>query len=280
MCGAIGALLIGISIAGVAWAAYGLGLIGSCSSTGRLSGSLRAVPYCSTESTIRIVGIFPFIAIGLLGLVIAGRRAPRGQRSASVGLAAWVLGYLVVGGALIASGRDPANTVTGADQIGWMIPGVVFVVLGVAGIFFSLSTRRRAARAQRLVRDGVRAPAVITSVEDTNMTINGNPRVRIGVEVRPPGGEPFQATKSVTVSRLAPPQVGDLAEVFYDESDPERFALALKQGVVAAAGEDAAATPTDTVGRLERLAALHERGALTDEEFKTGKAALLEPGPA
>ena len=38
---------------------------------------------------------------------------------------------------------------------------------------------------------------------------------------------------------------------------------------VPAAGDD------DTVGRLEKLAALHESGALTDAEFETAKAKLL-----
>jgi hypothetical protein len=38
---------------------------------------------------------------------------------------------------------------------------------------------------------------------------------------------------------------------------------------------DRAAVAPGTVDRLERLAALHERGALTDEEYEAEKALLL-----
>jgi hypothetical protein len=37
----------------------------------------------------------------------------------------------------------------------------------------------------------------------------------------------------------------------------------------------AAAPPTDTISRLQQLAALHDSGALTDEEFSAAKAQVL-----
>jgi Short C-terminal domain len=37
----------------------------------------------------------------------------------------------------------------------------------------------------------------------------------------------------------------------------------------------AAATPPDTIAELERLARLHESGALTDQEFAAAKARVL-----
>ena len=40
--------------------------------------------------------------------------------------------------------------------------------------------------------------------------------------------------------------------------------------------EQAASAPTDTIAELERLARLHESGALTDEEFAAAKAKLLQ----
>lgn len=39
--------------------------------------------------------------------------------------------------------------------------------------------------------------------------------------------------------------------------------------------EQAAPAPTDTIAELERLARLHESGALTDEEFAAAKARAL-----
>ncbi len=37
----------------------------------------------------------------------------------------------------------------------------------------------------------------------------------------------------------------------------------------------AAAPPTDTISRLQQLAALHDSGALTDDEFSAAKAQVL-----
>jgi hypothetical protein len=42
-----------------------------------------------------------------------------------------------------------------------------------------------------------------------------------------------------------------------------------------AAATPAAAAPTDSTAELERLAKLHESGALTDEEFAAAKSKLL-----
>jgi len=39
--------------------------------------------------------------------------------------------------------------------------------------------------------------------------------------------------------------------------------------------EQAASAPTDTIAELERLARLHESGALTDDEFAAAKARAL-----
>jgi Short C-terminal domain len=49
------------------------------------------------------------------------------------------------------------------------------------------------------------------------------------------------------------------------------------------AGTEPAAETTDTLGRLERAAALHDRGVLTDDEFAAEKRAILDdsaPAPA
>jgi hypothetical protein len=48
-------------------------------------------------------------------------------------------------------------------------------------------------------------------------------------------------------------------------------------GRVRGLGRRGAADETDDLARLERLTALHESGALTDEEFAAEKAKLLRP---
>ena len=54
-------------------------------------------------------------------------------------------------------------------------------------------------------------------------------------------------------------------------------------GTPAAQATGSAAGPPDTLGRLERVAALHDRGVLTDDEFAAEKRAILDdsaPAPA
>jgi Short C-terminal domain len=47
------------------------------------------------------------------------------------------------------------------------------------------------------------------------------------------------------------------------------------QGAGAAGGAPAAPAPADPIEQLEKLAGLHQRGVLTDEEFAAEKAKLL-----
>ncbi len=56
-------------------------------------------------------------------------------------------------------------------------------------------------------------------------------------------------------------------------NDQAQSAYAATQ--VPAAAPAAAPAPTDSVGEIERLAALHQSGALTDEEFSAAKAKAL-----
>jgi uncharacterized protein (DUF697 family) len=57
--------------------------------------------------------------------------------------------------------------------------------------------------------------------------------------------------------------------------DGRSYVVSLEKGEAAAAPESASGDP-DVLSRLERLAALRERGALTEEEFQEQKKKLLE----
>lgn len=272
--GLAGAVMVGVAIGLVAGLAHGLGLIGSCSSTGYING--RPVPPCSASDTLNIVGIFPAVGLGLLGLVVSGRRAPRHERTGSFGIAAWSIGYLVVGTSLILTAQNPASKAGGIDRWGWAIPGFIFIPLGLGGLLFMLFRRRKSALAQRLLAEGVNATGRITAVRDTGVTINNNPRIALELEV--PGVGTLE--KTVTVSRLAIPREGDSVQVWYDRSDPKTFALGLPTGPAPRAPAIPAipatpATPGDLTATLERLAALHGTGALSDVEFEAAKARAL-----
>ncbi len=130
----------------------------------------------------------------------------------------------------------------------------------------------------------IEARAVITDVKDTGMTINDNPRVKLTLRVEPQGGEPFQAVKKATVSRINIPRVGDPIRVKYFESDPDGLAIQprTEEDIAAAHAAQAAPVPAaapaaapDPLDELKKLNDLRTAGALTDEEFEAQKAKIL-----
>jgi hypothetical protein len=90
---------------------------------------------------------------------------------------------------------------------------------------------------KRILSEGAQAQAVVLSVEDTGMTINDNPRVKLTLQVQPEGEMPFEVTKKTTVSRVAIPRIGDTFLVRYDPADHDtvEFDVAAAQQVNAAA---------------------------------------------
>ena len=160
--------------------------------------------------------------------------------------------------------------------------------------------RSKKAKAENLMATGAKAVGTLTSVRDTGMTINDNPRVLMSFRIEPLDGSPaFEATKKSTVSRVQIPQPGCRYPVWYDVADPSNFAFAMVHDdsgrqqiasmfgdVFGANGEHigmpavAAAAPAaggsdDALDKLSKLADLHKAGVLTDEEFAAKKAELL-----
>jgi hypothetical protein len=162
--------------------------------------------------------------------------------------------------------------------------------------------RSKKAKAENLMATGAKAIGTLTSVQDTGMTINDNPRVKMTFRIEPlEGGAPFEASKTSTVSRVQIPQPGGRYPVWYDSADPSTFAFAMvsddsgRQQIVGMFGDvfgangefigmpAVAAAPVaasdggsdDALDKLSKLADLHKAGVLTDEEFAAKKAELL-----
>jgi Short C-terminal domain len=148
-------------------------------------------------------------------------------------------------------------------------------------------------KAEQLFETGSKGVGTVLQVHDTGMTINDNPRVQMVFRVEPLDGAPaFDAQKTTTVSRVEIPRQGDRYPIWYDPSDPSNTwayaTVADDNGratmrqlfgdaastFVGMGGAPPAAAP-DPMEQLERLAALHAQGALTDEEFAAQKAKLL-----
>jgi hypothetical protein len=74
----------------------------------------------------------------------------------------------------------------------------------------------------RLLKEGITGKAVIQKVEDTNVTVNENPQVRLYVKVYSNGKDVFDANFKVVVSRIAIPRAGDIIVVKYDPLDNQK----------------------------------------------------------
>lgn len=119
-----------------------------------------------------------------------------------------------------------------------------------------------------LLYAGRRAPAVVLDVEDTGVTVNNNPRVRLRLRVEPKGETPFEVERKIVVSRLAIPRAGERLDVAYDLADPDKLTFRIGELTVDASS-------SDRLEQLERLTRLHRDGALTDAEFAAEKARIL-----
>lgn len=157
--------------------------------------------------------------------------------------------------------------------------------------------------AEELMATGSKAVGTVVSVQDTGMTVNDNPRVKMTFRIEPVDGSPaFDAQKTRTVSRIEIPRQGERYPVWYDPAEPAKTWMfstvaddsgreMLRQLFGDAAntfvGMDAPAAPAalvapvgaaqgqDTVETLKQLADLHQQGLLTEEEFAAQKKKLL-----
>jgi putative oligomerization/nucleic acid binding protein/uncharacterized protein DUF3592 len=153
-------------------------------------------------------------------------------------------------------------------------------------------------KAETLFATGSKGAGTVISVQDTGMTVNDNPRVKMVFRIEPVDGLPaFDAQKTTTVSRVQIPRQGDRYPVWYDPENPTKTWLysmpaddngraTIRQmfGDVAetfvgmnAPGAPVAASAQsyDTVEKLKQLADLHSQGILSDDEFSAQKAKLL-----
>ena len=83
------------------------------------------------------------------------------------------------------------------------------------------------ARNRALLATGESALAIILAADDTGVTVNDSPQVRLTLEVRPDRMQPYQAQTTLLVGRL---QIGMLTpgmpvRVKFDPADPSRVAV-------------------------------------------------------
>ena len=78
--------------------------------------------------------------------------------------------------------------------------------------------------AKNLFENGSKAIGVLLRVDDTGMTINDNPRLRMTFRIEPLDGSPqFEGRKTKTISRAQIPRAGDRFPVWYDPQDSDSW---------------------------------------------------------
>ena len=287
--------LVGLTIAGAAivaadWGLYHVVRTGSCGTTD--TGIVG--PPCPPGTGLHIMAIIGGVFAGLAGIGIYAARG-KGGRPGRVGIGAvmWFMLFVTFALSIAWSAFGPANTDNTAARGVAIGMGLTFIPMGLAPILFGLSGRsgRKAQLAQQLMATGRRCTGEVISVEDTGITINDNPRVKITVRAEPPGDPPFMIVKKATVSRVSIPRRGDRCTVFYDPADPQN-----RNGItfdpvpgMPTTAPATAATPAvgatvtsveddpdeDPLVKIEKLGELRQRGLITQDEFDEQKRRLL-----
>jgi hypothetical protein len=160
--------------------------------------------------------------------------------------------------------------------------------------------KRKREKAENLLATGSKGIGTVLNVQDTGMTMNDNPRVKMTFRIEPlDGSPPFDAEKTKVVSRVQIPRSGDRYPVWYDPADADSWAFAtidndegrqqirqlfgaaaetvtgMGSPAVAAAPAAPAAAAPDPVERLRKLDELLKAGVLTEAEFAEKKAEIL-----
>jgi signal peptidase I len=72
---------------------------------------------------------------------------------------------------------------------------------------------------EQLMKNGKKSKGEITRVEDTQETLNNNPKVKLYIKVKPENEDEFDALIVTYVSRVKIPRKGDIVTVYYDPNN-------------------------------------------------------------
>lgn len=184
--------------------------------------------------------------------------------------------WLVTGFAVLALTLGPATRT-------WWLGGIG-VALAVLAIGFRSAERARHARIAadladqdrqwRLVQFGREVPGRVVDIQPTGNTYGNDPELILTVRFTVGDHEATGTHRRICQTHeLA--ALRDEIVVRYDPDDPSVFDLRLPD--LATSATRTSLEPTSLVNELERLAALHERGALTADEYAAAKHRLLDP---
>lgn len=275
--------IVGLAMCAGAIVAFDNGLYhlirtGTCASGGPY---VSARP-CPPGTGLHVLSLVGGIFAGLIGIAIYAGRGGRGRPSpVPLGAIMWALLFCSIAGVSLIAAFGPANNGDDGARTMAVVFGLTFIPMGVAPVAFSVLGRGKVAKATALATRGKRCPGTVTSVEDTGVTINNNPMVKLTVRAEPPGEPAFTIEKTAAVSRVKIPRAGDKCTVLYDPANREEengitFDSVTPASVQTPAPAAAPAPSEESLfDKLERLGELRASGVLTDEEFEQQKRKLL-----
>jgi hypothetical protein len=140
------------------------------------------------------------------------------------------------------------------------------VPLGIAG-FFLFRMFKNMNQNSGLIKTGVSASAVIIGIQDTGVTMNDSPQVRLTLQVTPADRPPFQAVATTFVGRLQVGMITPGASVMirYDPNDTSKVAI------------ESLGAPAANSGNVAAIqAALQQQDQYYEQLRKTGEEALAK----
>lgn len=271
----IGLVICGAAIVAIDNGIYHLIRTGSCGS----DGTYVAVRPCPPGTGLHIMSLIGGVFAGLIGVgVYATRGGDDSVRRSPLplGLIMWSLLFVTLAVSIAVGAYGPANNDNAGARTAAIVIGVIFLPMGLAPLPFAFTSRGRTDRLKKLSTAGVRCSGVVTNVEDTGMTINDNPHVRITVRAEPRGEPPFQVVKTATVSRVRIPRVGDGVVVFYDPGNREGSNGITFDQVPARAPDPEPEKDAERLDLIAKLGELRDKGLITPTEFEEKKNRLLK----
>jgi hypothetical protein len=144
--------------------------------------------------------------------------------------------------------------------------GALFAFIGWVFRAIDKAMTNAAQHREHLLHFGTQGQATITDVQDTGVTINNSPRLRVTARIEAQGEAPFEVTKAMLFSRVAFPRIGEVWSVRFDPNNHQDFTFAPTQSFVTA--PDATSVPAQLNPTKTASAAISLRFALGEPALK------------
>lgn len=131
-----------------------------------------------------------------------------------IGLIGGGIGLLVAIIAVLATGAWPALI-------------IIIIVIGIMGTVFWRVLFKPMMLSSRLSKTGIGTTAKVVEVNDTGVTVNNSPQIKLLLEVYPPNGQPYLVETKQLISRLQTSmyQPGGIIPVLIDPDNKDMISI-------------------------------------------------------